>query len=408
MLWRYMAGAAGARTGDDMSGPALLVVGLAVSGSPAVAGWLLAGLTVSASVGGPVLGVLLDRSRRPGRLLAWCLAGYSGGLMLILGLLGRAPDGLVIALAVLAGLLGPALSGGWTAQIPLAVPAGLLSRATALDSISYNVAALLGPALAGLVATLGGGSWPVIVAAALIAASLPIALTLPARHGDGTSAAGGPSIAAELAAGMRAITGSVPLRRATATSMVSMAGIAMLVVCTPLLGERLAGGAGHGTLLLAVTAATALAANAVLARLAPAVRPTGGWWPDGALVWATALLGAGIGLTALADGVALAVAGAAIAGVGEGPQLTALFTVRHRDAPARLRSQIFTTGASLKITSFAAGSAVAGPLAGYSVPLALLAGAGLQAVAVLVYWGLSPRRSRTGEISAPRADGTAR
>ncbi|MFI6495840.1 MFS transporter [Nonomuraea typhae] len=408
MLWRYMAGAAGARTGDDMSGPALLVLGLAVSGSPAVAGWLLAGLTVSASVGGPLLGVLLDRSRRPGRLLAWCLVGYAGGLLLILGLLGRAPDALVIALAVLAGLLGPALSGGWTAQIPLAVPAGLLPRATALDSISYNVAALLGPALAGLVATLGGGSWPVIVAAALIVASLPIALTLPARHGDGTTGAGGRSIAAELVAGMRAITGSVPLRRATATSMVSMAGIAMLVVCTPLLGERLAGGAGYGALLLAVTAATALAANAVLARLAPAVRTTGGWWPDGALVWATAVLGAGIALTALADGVALAVVGAAIAGVGEGPQLTALFAVRHRDAPARLRSQIFTTGASLKITSFAAGSAVAGPLAGHSVPLALLAGAGLQAVAVLVYWGLSPRRSRTPEISAPRAGGTAR
>ncbi|MEV4898154.1 MFS transporter [Nonomuraea sp. NPDC055795] len=393
MLWRYMLGAASARTGDDMSGPALLVLGLAVSGSPAVAGWLLAGLTVSASVGGPLLGVLLDRARRPGRLLAWCLTGYAGGLLVILALLGRVPDGLVIGLAVLTGLLGPALSGGWTAQLPLAVPAGSLPRANALDSISYNVAALLGPALAGLMAAFGGGSTPVIAACVLIAASLPVALSLPPRE----RVEKGTSVAAELLAGARAITGNPSLRRATVTSMISMAGVAMLVVCTPLLGERLVGSAGFGALLLAVTAATALGANAVLAHRAPAA---GAWWPDGVLVAATAVVGAGIAVAALAGSFALAVLAAAIAGVGEGPQLTALFAVRHRDAPARLRSQIFTTGASLKITSFAAGSAVAGPLAVHSVPLALAVGAALQAAAVVAYGAMS--------LSAPRADGTAR
>lgn len=38
--------------------------------------------------------------------------------------------------------------------------------------------------------------------------------------------------------------------------------------------------------------------------------------------------------------------------------------IRHREAPQRMRGQIFTTGASLKITGFALGAAVAGPLAG--------------------------------------------
>ncbi|NEB11953.1 MFS transporter, partial [Streptomyces coelicoflavus] len=66
----YLAGATAARAGDEMSGPALLLAGLAVTGSATGASSLLAGITVAAAVGGPVLGALLDRAVRPGRLLA--------------------------------------------------------------------------------------------------------------------------------------------------------------------------------------------------------------------------------------------------------------------------------------------------------------------------------------------------
>ncbi|MDX3106546.1 hypothetical protein PW035_37400, partial [Nonomuraea angiospora] len=98
--------------------------------------------------------------------------------------------------------------------------------------------------------------------------------------------------------------------------------------------------------------------------------------------------------------VRAAVVAAAVAGAGEGPQLTALFSVRHREAPARLRSQVFTTGASLKITSFAIGSALAGPLAAYSASSALVAGAALQAAAVVVL--MAGRRDKGSPTEAPR------
>ncbi|MEV4284540.1 MFS transporter [Nonomuraea bangladeshensis] len=398
MLWRYLAGAAAARTADEMSGPALLIAGLAVTGSPVVASWLLAGLTVSAAAGGPLLGVLLDRARRPGRLLAGCLVAYAGGLLVIVSGLGRLPEAALVAVAVAAGLVGPALTGGWTSQIPAVAvaarsgraggPSGSdaarLGRANALDAMTYNVAGLAGPALAGVIA---GGPVAVLVCVVLLVAALPAAWALPASAGVKTRS----GVGEELREGFGAILGNPVLLRATAGSMVSCAGTAMLVVSAPVLGERLTGSTGLGALLLAVTAACGLAANALVAR----ARGPRRW--DALLVWGTAVAGVGM-LLAAAAGVSgaywVAVVAAGVVGLGEGPQLTALFSVRHREAPARLRAQVFTTGASLKITSFAVGSAVAGPLAAYSVGAALLAGAAAQAVAVAVLTAGRPRSVR--------------
>ncbi|YCK36495.1 MFS transporter [Actinomadura sp. ATCC 39365] len=474
MLTRYMAGVVTARTGDEMSGPALLVAGLAATGSPLLGASLLAGLTVSAAVGGPLLGVLLDRARRPGRLLAFCLLGYATGLLLVAGGLGRVPGTALVALAVVTGLAGPALTGGWTGQLPLVSgpDRGRLARATTLDAMTYNVAGLAGPAAVGVVAAVAGGTAAVLVSVALLLTALPAAWTLPTRTraipdrpthhptsdqpthdrplvdrpardhptsdrpggdrpiGGDLSAGDQPigdlsagdrpvggrrrfgrltspvraagAVMREMATGVRAVLGNRVLGRATAGSMVSCAGAGMFVVSAPVLGLELTGDSSRGTLLLAVTAAAGLAANGLLAwRGGPRRRnPTPSWDPT--LAWSTALIGAGMALAAIAATTAagtagttlagtalagtywIAVVAAGLVGAGEGPQLTALFAVRQREAPAGLRSQVFTTGASLKITSFAVGSALAGPLSAHSAGAALLTGAALQAVAACI------------------------
>ncbi|MER6512194.1 MFS transporter [Nonomuraea sp. NPDC001636] len=419
MLTRYMAGVVAARTGDEMSGPALLVAGLAATGSPLLGASLLAGLTVSAAVGGPLLGVLLDRARRPGRLLACCLLGYAAGLLLVAAGVGRVPGTALVALAVVTGLAGPALTGGWTGQLPLVSgpDRGRLARATALDAMTYNVAGLAGPAAVGVVAAVAGGTAAVLVSVALLLTALPAAWTLPTRtprhwptpaHPTSDLPAGNRpvgerrrfgrvaspvraagAVGREMAAGVRAVLGNRVLGRATAGSMVSCAGAGMFVVSAPVLGLELTGDSSRGTLLLAVTAAAGLAANGLLAwRGGPRRRNTAPAW-DRTLAWSTALVGAGMALaatagTALVGAYWIAVVAAGLVGMGEGPQLTALFAVRQREAPAGLRSQVFTTGASLKITSFAVGSALAGPLSTHSAAAALLTGAALQAVAVCV------------------------
>ncbi|WP_435060250.1 MFS transporter [Streptomyces sp. bgisy060] len=417
MLKRYplllcLAGALVARVGDEAAGPALLLAGFARTGSTTEASALLAAVSVSAALGGPVLGALLDGAARPGRLLAGALALYATGLVLVLAELGRLPFAAALVTALLAGLLGPALAGGWSAQLSQVAMAGQAPRARALDAMTFGAAALAGPALAGGTADLLGASAAVALSAGLIAAAAPAARALPIRAlpirggragglgtgrgqratagamraGDGTDTHGRtlrtPSslssslsslrnalvpLGGALAAGTLAVLGKPLLARATLTSVVSSVAQGMLTACVPLLGEQALGGAGRGAaLLLSCTAVSALVANALLMRF-PLPLP-----PD-SLVRIGALAQAAAPALALTGRPAPLTIGFLLAGLGEGPQLTALFAVRHREAPDGLRSQVFTTGASLKVTGFALGAAAAGPLATRSLPAALAA-----------------------------------
>ncbi|MCX4723525.1 MFS transporter [Streptomyces sp. NBC_01306] len=372
-LARYTTGAVAARTGDEMSGPALLLAGLAATGSATAASAVLAGLTVSAAVGGPVFGVLLDRSPRPGRLLACTLTLYAMALGALLLSLGRVPVACTVLIAAAGGLLGPALSGGWTSQLPRVAASGALPRANAVDAMTFNLASLAGPALAAAAAASAGAPSGVAGSAALICLALPAARALPERSvTEGTAARR--RVHTDLTAGFLAIARSPTLARATTASVVSCVGSGALLACTPLLGERVLGGADRGAALLSVAAAAALAANTLLSRRPGLLRP------DTVVRLSTLVLAAAPALAATGRPVPVA-ASAVLTGIGEGPQLTALFAIRHREAPARLRGQIFTTGASLKLTGFAIGAAIAGPLATWSPPGALLAAAGVQLLA---------------------------
>lgn len=373
----YLAGAVAARVGDEMSGPALMLAGFALTGSATEASLLLAGITVSAALGGPLLGTLLDRHGRPGRLLAGALAVYAMGLIVILFGLGRLPFAVTVLVAVLTGLLGPALSGGWTAQLPRVVRDERLPRANALDAMTFGLASLAGPALAGGAAQALGAPVAVVVSAVFIGAAIPAAWALPTRP-DRIQALPRTSVISDLAAGVRVIVTNMRLARATATSVISCAAQGMLAACLPLLGEHVLGGAGHGAMLLSCAAVSALAANTVLARFPLALTPD-------TIVWAGALIQAAALALAASNRPALLVAALVIAGIGEGPQLTALFTVRHRLTPDHLRSQIFTTGASLKITGFAIGAALAGPAATRSLPATLAIAAATALLAALAF-----------------------
>jgi MFS family permease len=397
-LWRYLGGTAASRAGDEMTGPALLLLGFAVTGRPATGSVLLAALTVAAAVGGPAFGALLDRSPRPDRVLALTLVAYAAGIVAVAAAAGRLAVQLVVLIALAAGLFTPAVAGGWTSQLPRVVTGTALDRGFALDAMTYSAASLAGPALAAVIAAGFGARTAVLSAAALVTLAVPSARWL-SRYPPAQAGAPRPAPHRQVAAGFAAIVTRRPLLRATVTSVVSYAGIGMLLVCCPVLGAQRLGGSARGALLISAMAAASLAANWILARRpcsSPARRQ-----PDARVLASTLVIGVSMAAAAAASGW-LTVAVVALVGVGEGPQLTALFAVRHRESPEHMRGQIFTTAASLKIGGLAAGAALAGPLAGRSVTACLLIAAGLQLCAAAAYVLVGGRRTR------PAADTTAR
>jgi len=415
-LRRYLAGAAAARAGDEMSGPALLLLGFAVTGRPETGSGLLASLTIAGAAGGPLFGALLDRSRRPDRLLAWTLAAYALGIVAVQAAAGRLPMPALAAIALLAGLFNPAVTGGWTAQLPRVVNGRELDRGSALDALTFSAASLAGPALAAGVAAGIGARAAVLTAAALVALAVPSACSLSRyRPGPGQRRV---ALRRQMAAGFAVIAARRPLLRATVTSVVSYAGIGMLLVCCPLLGAQRLGGAARGALLISATAVASLTANAILARRPRRRRPgstrrrrpgsTRRGAPDTRVLVSTLVIGASMAAAALAPGW-LTLAAVALVGAGEGPQLTALFAVRHRETPANLRGQVYTTAASLKIAGLAAGAALAGPLAGWSVTGCLLIAAGTQLAAAAAYLTAGfTGRVRREPVPAPPPGSAAR
>jgi MFS family permease len=368
----YLAGATAARAGDEMSGPALLLLGFAVTGWPAAGSGLLASVTVAGAVGGPVFGALLDRSRRPDRVLAWALGGYALGITAVQAVLGRLPTPAAVLVALAAGLFSPAVAGGWTAQLPRVVTGRELDRGSVLDALTYTAASLAGPALAAAVAAGLGTRLAVLAAAALVALAIPAACSLSRYRPEPRPPAGPePALHRQMAEGFAAIVTRRPLLRATVTSAVSYAGVGLLLVCCPVLGAQRLGAPARGALLISAMAVASLAANTALARRAGPGRP------DALVLGSTLVMGVSMAAAAVTPGW-LTLAAVALAGAGEGPQLTALFAIRHRETPARMRGQVYTTAASLKIAGLAAGAALGGPLAGHSVTTCLLVAAGIE------------------------------
>lgn len=388
-MTHYLFGALPARLGDEMSGQAILLMGIA-AGSATLGSTLLAGLTFSAAVGGPLLGAVLDRSRHPGRVLALSLGLYAVGVSLIAWSLGHVPVWLSVVLALTAGFLMPSISGGWSSRLKSFIADEQITRASAIDATTFNIAGLAGPALAGLIAGWLGAHWAVAVLVGLLVAALPMAWALPKR-GEAIEKHS-TSFLHDVSVGLKVIVTNKPLFRITLLSVISYMGIGMLWVVYPLIGQSLLGNPGYGGVLASVVSVGALIATAAYAKW------PGKHSPDVIAFATTLVLAVAMPLLAFADNIALALLAVLVVGLADGPQLAAVFAVRHREAPERSRSQVFTTGASMKITAAAVGAALAGHLSSVSLWATLLVACLVQIVAAVAF--LLVRKEQTQDLAA--------
>lgn len=384
-----------ARLADEMFSVGVVLLLLDRTGSPELAGATVAAITLPSLATGPLLGAWLDLTGRRRALMVVDQLAITATLLAILAVAGSAPDILIPFIALLAGITYPVSFGGFTSLVPVLVPDDLLDPANALEATSFNVALVVGPALAGTLSALLGPEAPLLVQAGLSLAALPLLLAIPGadrRDGERASARRLLQVAGD---GLRQLVAVPALRGVTVAGALGLAGIGLLTVAFPLFAvDHLGVGrsaAGYLWAAFAVGSAAGALALVRLQRRFPA---------EAIVLMALAAFGALMLSWPLAASLPVALALVAAAGMADGPGLAATFAVRQQQVPRRLHGQVFTTAASLKVGAFSAGAALAGPVVvALGSAETLLVAAGVQFVAAaagLVLMRLPARAAATG------------
>ncbi|WP_433261450.1 MFS transporter [Micromonospora vinacea] len=386
-LTHYLVAALLARTADEGARVALVIFALDRTGSAAVGGSLVATLLLPHVVAAPLVGGLVDRSRRPAAVLAAAIAVFAGALAAPVALLGHAPLWQTYLVLAIAGCCGPAVTGGLTSQLAALAGPGHEARAFALDSLSYNAAAMVGPATVGLVAASASPSTATLalaVAGALGALGIA-SLRLPASAAKQTRAVG-------LFQGARAIVRNPALRTITLATSVGQLGLGgMAVVATTLAAA--AHEPSRAGLLLSVTAGGAFAGSLLWAwRPLPASRA------PRVAIWAMVAVGVPLALAATVHSLLLAAALFALSGLFTGPLAAALFLARSQLAAEAVRTQVFTIGAGLKVAASAIGVGLLGLATDLPASAQLLVVAAFPIVAGIAGGVLLRRRPRAGVV----------
>ena len=342
-----------ARLANECGRIAVVLLALDRTGSAALGGALVAAMTLPQLVSGPLLGAWLDRThhRRTLFVAHQLLLATVLGWLALAG--GHVQSWLLVLTTGTTGLTAPVITGGYTGLISSLVPQPLMQRAYGAESTSYNVAGVGGPALAAVVA-----GWVSPTGAVLLAASLALAALLPLSRVPMPTPAdrGSANLLRAVAAGLRHMATTPPLRAATVATTLSYGGMGALPVMLPALAKELGAPAAAGGALVSTFAVGALASSVALAAREPRTGPL-----------RLAFIGV-VGVGASACGMALApsmlaaFAAAAVAGVFESPVVASTLTVRDRNSPPEMRTQVVTTAASMKIGAFALGAAAAGSL----------------------------------------------
>ncbi|MFJ8013379.1 MFS transporter [Streptomyces sp. NPDC096339] len=392
---RYLAAALAARFANEGMGMAVVLLALERTGSAAHGAFVLTAWLVPNVLAAPLAGAAAARTRRPRLFHVGALAGFTAAVAALAVLLGRAPQALVFAVAVLGGTCGPMVTGGLSSLVTALVPAGPgRDRAYGWDASTYNAAAVTAPAVVSLVAATVSAGPAMGVLAAAAGAAAALAATLPYEDRNAGAQPFGPPAGA--AAGLAALWRVRELRAVTAATTLAFVGIGSLTTTSVLLATGL-GSPGAGGVLMTAFAVGALAGSLTLGRMTSVA-------PGRLVRWAMVGTGAALTAAAFTPSVAVTAALFAVAGVCDGPLLTATLRIRAQYAPDGVRTQVFTLGAGLKMTAAAAGAALVGLAADAPAGLLLAGIAGLQFAAALVHVLTVGRRpAPAGAVTEPSA-----
>jgi MFS family permease len=401
-LWRtpglgvLFTASTSARLANEAARVAVVLLVLARTHSPALAGGLVAALTLPQLVSGPFLGAWLDRTHHRRTAFVANQVLLPVVLLGLLGATGHSPSWVVVLLGTLAGLTAPVLTGGFTGLIAPLVHGDLLRRAYGAESTSYNVAGVVGPSLAGALAGWVSPEAAVIAAAVLSCVALAAVLRVPMPDPLATSTA---PLSRAVWEGLQHLARTPRLRAVTVLTTLSFGGVGAFPVVFPSLATAVGAREAASGALFSAFCVGALAGSLAVSARTPKTGPL-----RSALIGVSGLA---VVFAALAEAPSLPVALVlvALAGACEGPVVAATLTIREQLSPASMRTQVVTTAASIKFGAYAMGSAVAGHVVaahGARAGVWFLAGAQLAGV-LLGLLALKARR-----VSAKRERPTAR
>ena len=340
---RFWLGASISMFGDSMTRMAFIWFVYQQTRSSAALGILMICYTGPVVIGGFVAGWALDRFDRRQVMIWDCLVrGLAIALVPLLYAMGQLAVWHVYAAAAVYGLLTMVSLAGIPAMIPSLVGESQLTTANALEILSYTIAGIAGPALAGVLIELIGAPATVLVD---VASYLLFALAI---LGVRLAAPAAAKASQGLSAAIALLVGNPVLLAITAMFIVFNIGMGAMNVWLPLYG-----------LLLAATAAGESVSAAALGTLR-ADRRLGI-----KISMAQILAGLAIALVALLPGLWSAVAGLFLVGFFDSPLTIWAQTLRMAIIPPALRGRVF----ALIRMSIQAGGPLGGAVAGFLLPL---------------------------------------
>lgn len=257
---RLWLGAAVSATGDGMTFVALSWLVLAQPGGAGRLGLLGVCYTAPVFAGGLLVGPLLDRfDKRTVFVVDSVVRAAVVASVPLTAVLGATPGWLPFVVAACHGLCKMVPLAGFPAAVPRLVPDADLEPANALESMSFSIAFVVGPALAGLLVSQAGAAAVLAVdSASFLAFALAAAMVREPLTPDGATASR-PSLA-----GLRRDRVIVTT---TVAFMAFNVAEGMLLVAAPWLAKNhLPGGAAALGVLLAAMAAGELAGAALAGR----------------------------------------------------------------------------------------------------------------------------------------------
>jgi MFS family permease len=318
--------------GDGAAWVALAWTAYRVDESLADVGALLVAYSAPVVVGGPLVGVLLDRFDRRRLLIADNLVRAAAmAVVPLLHALGALRLWHLFVAAALYGLLKMFPLAGIPSLLPDLVADEELDAANAMESFGWMLGSVLGPALGGALLAVVDGPY-VLALDALTYVGFAFALV---AAGPIAAAAGEREHARGLRPALSLVLRTPVILATTVMFMLVNVGEGMVAVLLPVLVDDFGAGPGVYGALLAVAAGAGLVGAAVAGA-------TGGRIPYGRAI-AGAQGCAGLALVVVAAGAPLAAVFAAVAASWFflGPLTVWAQTLRMRVIPPELRGRVF-------------------------------------------------------------------